>query len=742
MSSPAGPEPRPAGPRWTVLAAVALAAAVAAAYLNGLRAPFVFDDITAIPENPSIRALWPPWGALRPPPEATTMGGRPLANLSLAVNYQVSGTDPWSYHLANIAVHLLAALALMGIVRRTLLMPCLRERFGRDALPLGFATALLWALHPMQAESVTYVVQRVESMAGLLYLLTLYSSIRAAATGSAAWRALAVASCLAGMCTKEVMATAPVLVLLYDRTFIAGSFAEALRKRRGFYLCLAATWIPLAALVAGTGFSRGGSAGFGSAPATAYWLTQFRALALYLWHAVWPRALVFDYGTHLERSAAEAAPFAAAVLALGVAVAAALRKSPALGFLGAWLLLILAPSSAVPVATQTMAEHRMYLPLAAVVSALVLGLYRLAGRRSFAVVAAAAIALLFLTRARNQVFGSAISLWGDTAAKVPGNARAHNNLGLALFRAGRDAEAIAEYRASLAIEPGDQGTHSNLGNALDRAGRTSEAIEQYEAAVRIQPDFAPALYNLARSLQRMGRLDQAIASYEAVIRIQPDYADAYDGLGEALQGVPSRAAEAELRYRQALRLKPDFPEAHYHLGVALSALGRPAEAAPEYEQALLERPDYPEASNNLGVLLCASGQVPEGIRRIEAALQMNPDYAKAHFDLGNALAQTGRVAEAVGHYEEALRIDPAMAEANNNLGMILCRSGHIPEGLAHIEAAIRSRPDFAPAHFIRGLALLQTGRRQEAAEEFGRVLELRPNDPSALKMLEMIRSSP
>lgn len=730
------------GRPWLAFAAAVLVAAVFAGYLNGLRAPFVFDDVTAIPENPSIRHLWPLPGPLNPPPEATTMGGRPLANLSLALNYAVSGEDPWSYHLANIAVHALAALALLGVVRRTLLTPRLRERFGRDALALGFATALLWALHPMQAESVTYVVQRVESLVGLFYLLTLYCFIRSTASGSRGWGALAVATCLAGMCTKEVMATAPLLVLIYDRTFIAGSFREALRERRGLYLCLAATWLPLVALVAGTGFSRGGSAGFGSAPAAAYWLTQFRAIALYLRHALWPSGLVFDYGVGLVRSPAEAAPYAALVAALVVGAVAAARLRPAAGFLGAWFFLILAPSSAVPVATQTMAEHRMYLPLAAVAAAFVLLPYRLAGRRGLLLAAAAALALFPLTRARNAVFGSALSLWGDTAEKVPGSARAHNNLGLALFRAGRDAEAIAQYRASLAIEPGDQGTRSNLGNALARAGRTAEAIEQYEAAVRIQPDFAPALYNLGRAQYGQGQFERAVASFEAVIRIQPDYAEAYDGLGKALAGIPGRGEEALERMRQALRLKPVFPEAHYDLGVALAAAGRPAEAVPEYEQALEQRPDYPEASNNLGVILCASGRVQEGIGRIEAAVRMNPDYAKGHFDLGNALAQAGRVNEAVAEFQEALRVDPSMAEANNNLGMILCRSGRMAEGLAHIEAAIRSKPDFAPAHFIRGLALLQTGRRLEAADEFGRVLELRPNDPAALKMLEMIRSSP
>jgi len=723
----------------TLLAAALLAIAVAAAYHGTLRDPFVFDDITAIPENPSIRALWPLWGTLAAPATATTVAGRPVANLTLALNYARGGTDPFGYHALNILVHVLSCLALFGVIRRTLVLPPLEKRFGGDAFSLALLAALIWGLHPLQTEAVTYVVQRVESMAGLFYLVCLYCFLRSTqAARPLGWRIATVLSCLVGMGTKEVMATAPVALFLFDRTFLAGSFTGAWRQRRGLYLCLAATWVPMALLVASTGFSRGGSAGFGSASPWAYWLTQFGALSRYLRLAVWPHPQVFDYGTRLVHRPGEAALAALLVLALGGATLAALKARPALGFLGAWFFLILAPSSLVPVATQTMAEHRMYLPLAAVSVALVAGAYALGGRRSVIPLAVAALLLAALSARRNEVYRSALSLWSDTAAKVPGSARAHNNLGLELFRAGKDGDAIAQYQISLGIEPGDQGTHSNLGNALDRAGRTREAIVEYQAALRIQPDFAPALYNLAKALHGEGRIAESITSYEAVLKIQPDYADAYNGLGEALERAPGRTAEAIDRYQQAIRINYDFPQAHYNLGAALERAGRATDAVTEYQEALRLQPDFPEASDNLGVLLCATGSLAEGMDLFEDALRAKPDFAKAHFDLANALVQSGRVPEAIHHLQEALRIEPDMVEANNNLGMILCRSGHIPEGLAHIEAAIRAKPDFAPAHFLRGLALLQTGRRMEAAAEFEKVLDLRPNDPSALKMLGII----
>lgn len=195
------------------------------AYRGTYRDPFVFDDLPSISENASIRALWPPWAPLAPPSHGTTVGGRPLANVTLALNYALSGTDPWSYHAVNVLIHILASLALFGLIRRTLGLPLLGGRFARDATPLACAAALVWCLHPLQTEAVTYIIQRVESLMVLFYLLTLYLFVRSVEEPEKArWRVGMVGACLLGMATKEVMATAPCLVLLYDRTFLAGSF--------------------------------------------------------------------------------------------------------------------------------------------------------------------------------------------------------------------------------------------------------------------------------------------------------------------------------------------------------------------------------------------------------------------------------------------------------------------------------------------------------------------------------------
>ena len=231
------------------------------AYNNSLSGPFVFDDLPAIAENPSIRRLWPPSEALVPRLDGgLTVSGRPLVNLSLAINYAWSGDKAWSYHLVNLLIHVSAGLALFGIARRTFSQPGLVGRFGDAALWLAFSVALIWLLHPLQTESVTYVVQRAESLMGLCYLLTIFCFVRSIESlRSGYWLGLSLTACLLGMAAKEVMVSAPLMVFLYDRTFVAGSFGEAWRRRRVYYLGMGATWALLGWLAIGT-TGRGGAA--------------------------------------------------------------------------------------------------------------------------------------------------------------------------------------------------------------------------------------------------------------------------------------------------------------------------------------------------------------------------------------------------------------------------------------------------------------------------------------------------
>ena len=222
------------------LAVLAVTAAAGLAYHNSFAGPFIFDDDSSIKDNPTIRSLawawWPPQGY------GATVSGRPLLNFTLGINYAMSGTAVWSYHLVNLLIHTVAGGVLFDVVRRTLRQSGMAARFAGDSLPLALATALIWTVHPVQTEAVTYVIQRAESLVSLLYLLTLWCFVRSTEPGAPGkWRPLALAACLLGMAAKEVMVTAPVMVALYDRIFVAGSWRQVWARRGRFHLALAAT---------------------------------------------------------------------------------------------------------------------------------------------------------------------------------------------------------------------------------------------------------------------------------------------------------------------------------------------------------------------------------------------------------------------------------------------------------------------------------------------------------------------
>jgi tetratricopeptide (TPR) repeat protein len=585
------PKPHPPANLWQIsLAAAGISAAALAAYHNTFSVPLLYDDNQAILNNQTIRHL----GSAFSPPGRAAVFGRPLLNVSLAINYSLGGTAVWGYHALNLAIHILAALTLFGIIRRT----CrLREEAPETAI--AFSAAILWTLHPLQTGAVTYIVQRAESLMGLYYLLTLYGFIRGAQTGDRyrwPWFALSIASCLFGMATKEVMATAPLIVLLYDRTFVAGSMREAFRRRWSYYALLAATWLLLGFLVV-SAYGRGGA---GAKETAAVWwryaLTQLPAIAHYLRLCFWPYPLIFDYGTAVVAPSLRLLPYGLIVVALMVATLWALIKRPAVGFLGACFFAILAPTSSfVPVAGETMADYRMYLPSIPVIVLVVLAIYRYLPRAALPVCLALAACLGLATVQRNRDYTSEEAIWSDVVAKLPGNYRAHANLGNALSRIpGRLPDAIAQFEAALQIDPDFANAHNNLGLALATVPeRIPEAIAHYEAALRIKPDYPEAHNNLGAALAGIpGRLPDAIAQFEAALAINADYADAHNNLGAMLAGEPGRLPEAITHFEAAVRIDPNLAQAHLNLGNALQEEGgHEAEARAQFDAARRLNPD-------------------------------------------------------------------------------------------------------------------------------------------------------
>lgn len=722
-----------------LLAAALLVAAAIAAYSNSFSGQLIYDDTPAIKDNPTIVSLWPLSTVLSPPSDSgITVNGRPLVNLSLAINYAIGGIEVGGYHVVNLGIHILAGLTLFGLVRRTLQLPALHKHFRQDSscvLP-ALCVALLWTLHPLQTESVTYIVQRAESLVGLFYLLTFYCFVRSTtATNPFTWQLLTVLSCVCGMASKEVMASAPLLVLLYDRAVVSGTFREAWSRRPKFYVALASSWLLLGWLMAGSA-GRGGTAGFGAGGISSwnYALTSALALGKYLKLTVWPDPLIFDYGTAIETELLPVLPQGLVIVSLVAATAYALWRRPLLGFLGMWFFAILGPSSSIiPIASEPLAEHRMYLPLVPILAIFVVGVNQLLGRRAIFVFAALAIGAGWQTHRRNEDYRDELTIWRDTQRKYPSNARAHNNVGEIIFRQERRDEAIACFREAVRLLPNYVDALNNLGNSLTQQGNAAESLPHLERALIIKPEYAETHNNLGSAFYSLGRKEEAVVRYREAVRLKPTFADVRNNLGVVL-GEQGKNAEAIEHYEVALRLKKDYVDAHFNYGNALREIGRIADAITQFETAIRLKPTHAKAHHNLGSILFNQGQPELAKSHYETALRIKPDYGDAEINLGVVLLVGGRPAEAKAHFEAGLRLMPGnriaqenLSQIHNILGAQYVQENKLAEAQVQFELAININAANPGAHNNLAVVLWRTGFPQQAIPHFEEALRLSPD---------------
>jgi tetratricopeptide (TPR) repeat protein len=653
---------------WSAIAIVIVA--VGLAYANSFHGPFIFDDVASIVNNRSVRHL-ASWQVLTAPPDAITVSGRPMVNLSLAINYAIGGLAVEGYHVVNLLLHFLVALTLFGLLRRTLLLPSLAARFASSATGLALTVALLWALHPLQTESVTYVVQRAESIVALFYLLMLYCLARAAgSTRARLWHGLAIASCALGMASKEVMVSAPLLAVAYHRIFLASSWDET-RRRWKTWVALSATWVLLIAVYL-TSRNRGGSAGFGLGMSPwEYLRTQFGCIIDYLRLVFWPHPLVLDYGYPVANRAAEIVPYALAVLLLAALTMVALWRWPRLGFLGLGFFAVLAPSSSIiPLVGQTKAEHRMYLPLAAVVILLVLAGHAAMARlrlvrAASALVAVLAVALAWGTFRRNQDYQNEIVLWNIAIANCPLNDRAYHSRGSALATKGDYATALPDFDKAIALNPRFVKAYSGRGIALAGLGRYEEAIRDHTWAIRLKPDSADGYNSRGSAFGNLGRLDDAIKDFDKAISLDPYFDEAYYNRGTAYESKGELDAAIK-EYDKAIALWPEYALAYLSRGMIRDRLGQYDLAIKDYDQAIRLRPAYAEAYNNRGSAYLALGQTEAALRDIDKAIALQPGGAQSYSNRGNIHMSRGQIKAAIKDYGKAIELKPDLAEAYQN----------------------------------------------------------------------------
>ncbi|MFC1654458.1 tetratricopeptide repeat protein [Myxococcota bacterium] len=438
-------------------------------------------------------------------------------------------------------------------------------RLAQASTTLALFTAAIWLVHPLHTTAVTYIVQRTESLMGLFYLLTVYCAIRAfSADKKTRWYVLSILACALGMGAKESLITAPVVILIYDRIFVSRSFKELLAARWWYHLLMFATWaIVLILVFAGSRRLAPHSDMVTAMTRWQYFVTQFEVVtAVYLKLSFWPHPLVFDYGAPFKESLSQVIPYALFVLLLVAATVWALFKKPPAAFLGVWFFgNLLLTSSFLRLVSESIAERRMYLSLAALAAGAVIGAYLLFKRKKWplsTVAAAGGIAVLalgILTFARNADFKSTETIWEDNVRKRPDNARGWMNLGNEYAKQGRHHQAADAFAGAVKANPGYPDAHASRGIALAHSGRPDQALASLNRAIELDPALAHA-WRIRGSLHGMHRnYDQAIIDLTRAIDLTPNDAGAYldRGIAHERKGDLDRAVED---YRKALQLDP------------------------------------------------------------------------------------------------------------------------------------------------------------------------------------------
>lgn len=612
-----------------------------AVYSNSCSGPFIFDDFDAITRNPSIKSLW---SALRPPSDLP-VSGRPVVSLLFAANYALHGFQVFGYHALNVVLHLMCGLALYGLTWRTLTLAGTAALAAQSRLLALFIT-LIWLLHPLQTEAVTYITQRTELTVSLFLLLTLYCLARAAQSAaknmSLKWQVLAAVSCALGMASKEVMVVAPLLALLYDRTFIARTFKQALATRWPLHLALWGTLVILAALLATNPRSQSAAiGGFRELTTQQYFLMQLEIVPHYIRLAFWPDLLVLDYADWpIRTSFTQVWPSALAIILIaGLGIYAFIRNHW-LGFLAAWFFAILAPTSSILViASEVAAERRMYLPLAALVTALVIGVWFLIQRAQresttnktiqralFTGLAGLCVVLAVAAFARNAVYASDFAVWSDALAKRPGNARAmlhlatlYRDRGAALRKQGDEAAARHDrelaydfVQRALTAMPTNAFAHNILADLLAKDGRHDEALVHFLETVRYRPNEVEARTQAIILLIERGRHDEARTQVDATLAIEPENYVALRSLGilHVLKNDLRGAIAAFERSLRGANSRNRQIEARLNIAIAYQQLGQAAETINQLNEILRIDPGNGEARRLLAQLGPAGTATP------------------------------------------------------------------------------------------------------------------------------------
>jgi tetratricopeptide (TPR) repeat protein len=677
-------------------------------YSNTLRAPFYLDDAPNIFQNPHIRLTELSFKKLVQAGFESHSSQRPIANISFALNYYFNRYNVIGYHVVNIMIHIVNGILLYFFTKTTLNIPSLRARY-KPCSSIAFFTALIWLVHPIQIQSVTYVVQRMNSMCALFFTLSLllYMKGRLVAENQKRWPWFAgcAFTWILALGSKQIAATLPFFVLLYEWYFFQNRSMSWLKHKLPYVIGVCIFLGIIVFAYAGLNPVHSILSGYASRDftLTERVLTQFRVVAYYVSLLVYPHPGRLNLLHDFEVSHSLIDPIST-LISMGVIVGSIglafclAKKEPLISFSILWFFGNLVMESSV-ISLEMIFEHRTYLPSMLMWLIVVVLIHKFATRKSLAFGLLGIIAFTFSlwTYERNSVWASETSFWNDCAKKTSGNPRVFHGLGRLHLKKRNIDEALEAFETALTIDPDFVISYVGLGAALRAKGRIADAISVHKKAIKMAPDYDLAYYeayhHLGADYLAQHKLDMAIETLHKAIKLNSSAHEPYNSLGLAYakKGNGHKALEM---YQQAIAIRPDFSLAYNNLG-ALYLEDETDKAILFLRRAIELDPSSADAHSNLGLAVIKKGSFSNGISQFKRALQLEPDHQDATFNLARAYELQGEYEKAAAQYDRSIRLNPKDVQAYHNSGIVsLYHLGDEKRAMHYFKKALSVDPQY------------------------------------------------
>ena len=733
---------------WThSLVIVAILAGIAfLLYANSFQVPWQFDDRPNIVDNPSI--YFHTFSAdrlLRLLTNSYSESIRFFSYFTFALNFYFGGVNVFGYHLVNLLIHTITGLLVFWFVLLTLNLPSQKGRYESIGIKVAFLTSVIFIAHPVQTQSVTYIVQRMTSMAGMFYLLSMIFYIRGRLSSGKEQVFYYIGMGLSGLLSifsKENSFVLPFFIALYEIFFFRQWEEKSLhRPMLKISLILIALGLVGFVLLGGKylhvieeGYQ------YRDFTMSERVLTQFRVVLYYLTLMIYPHPsrLNLDYDFTISKSLFDPITTILSLILLILFIGIGLwkmKKWPLLSFFIFWYFgNLIIESSIFPL--DMVYEHRLYLPSIGPIFLFSLLLVRVwekwAPKKKrealfIGLVILITLPLSWSTIERNSIWRSEFELWTDCVKKSPHKGRPHYNLGYHYYNNGEVKKAVEEFGLALKLDPKMAPAHFNLGVIDYNEGRLDEAADRFRRALALRPQYAQAYAYLGEINYRKGKAEEGLTEFERALRMDPDNIRTLTTMGQAYLR-KGDLEKALIGFKRVVMIDPNHIEALVNLGEIYIKKGMFDQAFLEIQRALKLNSNHSYARSLLGIIYLQKGLLDEAIAAFHQALQIDSKDVVALTNLGIAYRYKGMIDEAISQFQKVLKMRPHDEEAHMNLGEAYLARGKTDETIKEFEKALQINPRSIAARFTLGEVYFKQGHVDQAISEWKRVLEINPKE--------------